>query len=82
MGKRLLFLLGLAALVGVLLRRRRRPEGPAGDPAGELRRKLDETREPPASDAAEPADDLDARRRSVHERARQAADEMHPSGMD
>jgi hypothetical protein len=47
-----------------------------------LRRKLDETREPPAPDAAEPADDLDARRRSVHERARQAADEMHPSGMD
>jgi hypothetical protein len=64
------------------LRRRRSPEAPAADPAGELRRKLDETREPPAWDAPEPADDLDARRRSVHERARQAADEMHPSGMD
>jgi hypothetical protein len=84
MEKRLLFLLALAALAGVLLRRRRRPEGAlsASDPAEELRRKLDESRELEAPGAPEPADDLDARRRSVHERARQAAEEMHPSGMD
>jgi hypothetical protein len=85
---------------------------PAPDPAEELRRKLDETkeREPETSYPAEPepdpaevlgveqphaepaepvepsapvvSEDLDARRREVHEQARSAADEMRGSSSD
>jgi len=82
--RRLLLLTGLAALVAYLLRRR--PVSGMGsghdvDPAEELRRKLDETR-----DRVEPevelSDDLDARRREVHKRARASADEMRGSSTD
>lgn len=51
------------------------------DPAEELKAKLAEARaageEPPAEAAAALESDVDARRRSVHERARAAIDEMH-----
>jgi hypothetical protein len=82
MNKRLLFLLGLAALVGVLWRRRRRPatELQVPDPADELRRKLDEARE--SEIVSDLTEDLDERRRSVHERARSAAEEMHSPSTD
>ena len=74
-------LTGLAALVAYFLRRR--PVPAAGvehdvDPAEELRRKLDETRAR-AEPEPELGDDLDARRREVHERARASADEMRGS---
>jgi hypothetical protein len=71
--------------VGALLRRRRRRAAePASDPAEELRAKLAESRsivderevdeagETPIDQAADPA----ARRAEVHERARQALDEL------
>jgi hypothetical protein len=60
----------------------------AADPAEELRRKLDETKgrdESPGADAAPaPAtvEELDAKRREVHDRARAAADEMHRTSTD
>ena len=95
MKRRLFWLLALAGVVWLYLKRGgRRPEpvghepAPAGDPAEELRRKLDETkeREEPVSHLAEPepleppapvvSEELEARRREVHERARAAADEM------
>ena len=84
MWRRLLVLAGLVALIAYVLRRPRRPapealEGYAEDPAEELRRKLDETRGR-AEPEAELTDDLDDRRRDVHERARAAADEMRGSG--
>jgi hypothetical protein len=79
------FLAWLACGAGALLfwrrLRRRRPEvAPAPDPAEELRRKLDESRVPPATPepepaAAEPAGP-DERRREVHDRARSAIDRM------
>ena len=59
-----------------------------GDPADELKAKLAEARaagddreafeagETPVDEAPDP--DVDARRRSVHEQARAAIDEMHP----
>jgi hypothetical protein len=51
------------------------------DPAEELKAKLAEARvagdEPPAETDAAPESDVDARRHSVHERARAAIDEMH-----
>ena len=54
------------------------------DPAEELKAKLAEGRaggddETPAQAEAAPDSDVDARRRSVHERARAAIDEMHSS---
>ena len=77
-------LTGLAALVAYVLRRRPAAE-PAvhgdADPAEELRRKLDETRSRPEADA-DLTEDLDERRRDVHERARAAADEMRGSSSD
>ena len=86
MRKRLLLLAGLAGVIGLVWRRRRRPAAalPAPDPADELRRKLDQTREraTPEPDSPGPSDDLEARRRSVHERGRQAVEEMHPSSPD
>ena len=78
----------------------------AGDPAEELRRKLDETKgrgegsetdaapepanadappEPPRGDAPPiptSVEELDAKRREVHDRARAAADEMHRTSTD
>jgi hypothetical protein len=84
MFRRLLVLTGVVALVAYLLRRR--PVRAAGaepdvDPAEELRRKLDESR---ARSEPEPelSDDLDARRREVHERARASADEMRGSSSE
>jgi hypothetical protein len=82
MFRRLLVLTGLVALVAYLLRRRPVPAAavePDVDPAEELRRKLDETRARAEPEAAELGDDLDARRRDVHDRARASADEMRGS---
>ena len=81
--RRLLLITGLAALVAYLLRRRphveSRVEGYV-DPAEELRRKLDEARsrdgDPPEHELS---DDLDARRREVHDRARASTDQMRGS---
>ena len=47
------------------------PVEPEADPAAELRAKLAESREAPPE-----LEDADERRRSVHERARSALDEM------
>jgi len=117
--KRLFWLLAFGGAIWLYLRRGvRRPEPvrhvpPAGDPADELRRKLDETkdREPPVSYPADPdpapaevlgveqpeappveeaeeppapvvSEELDARRREIHERARSAADEMRSTSSD
>ena len=82
--RRLLLITGLAALIGYVLRRRLVPAAgaePYVDPAEELRRKLDEAR---GRDEPEPelSDDLDARRREVHERARASTDEMRGSSSD
>src|SRR5207237_2566825 len=108
MRRRFVWLVALAGLVWLYLRRGvRRPQPvveipPAADPAEELRRKLEETKEregaappttEPTADAApeteplEPSapvvsEELDARRREVHERARSAADEMRRSSTD
>jgi hypothetical protein len=86
MFRRLLVLTGLVALAAYLLRRRPvRAVGvqPDVDPAEELRRKLDETRAR-AEPEPEPelSDDLDARRREVHDRARASADEMRGSSSE
>lgn len=86
MWRRLLVLTGLVALIAYVLRRPRRSapeplEGYAEDPAEELRRKLDETRGR-AEPEAELTEDLDERRRDVHERARAAADEMRGSSSE
>ncbi len=132
MKRRLFWLLALAGAVWLYLKRgARRPEPvthvppaspAAGDPAEELRRKLDETKEreePPVSHLSEPepgepaslgeptepsaldeptqpsalsepeqpsapvvSEELDARRREIHERARAAADEMRDASSD
>src|SRR6476619_895623 len=86
--RRLLTGLGLASAAAVVLarfRRRKPPPPPAPDPAEELTQKLAETRtdEPPAPAEAEPPGQpeqpeppLDERRRSVHDRARAAMDDM------
>lgn len=83
--RRLLLITGLAALVGYFLRRRltvdARLDG-AIDPAEALRRKLDEARSRDETVDPELADDLDARRREVHDRARASADEMRGSTSD
>jgi type VI protein secretion system component VasK len=83
--RRLLAWLGLAA--GALafwrwrLRRRRAAPPAAVDPAEELKQRLAESRsDEPAAEAAaqpeEPQPSLDERRRAVHDRARQAMDDM------
>ncbi len=76
-----LFAVVLGALgLGALLKRRRpAPEPVAGpDPADDLRAKLAETRtpEPEPELEPEPEPDAAARRADVHERARQAIDEL------
>ncbi|HEU0303013.1 MAG TPA: hypothetical protein VFR32_00390 [Gaiellaceae bacterium] len=84
MWRRLLLLTGLAAFVAYVLRRRPCVESRLEayvDPADELRRKLDESRGREA-EPAELTDDLDARRREVHDRARASADEMRGSSTD
>ena len=106
MKRRLFWLVALAGVIWLYLRRGgRRPEPvhsvppAAGDPAEELRRKLEQTKEreadvsylaepePPHADPAEPSapvvsEELDARRREVHERARSAADEIRGTSTD
>jgi hypothetical protein len=85
MFRRLLVLTGLVALAAYLLRRRPVPTAtaePDVDPAEELRRKLDETRVRAEPEAVELSDDLEARRREVHERAKASADEMRGSTTD
>jgi hypothetical protein len=114
MKRRLVWLVALAGLVWLYVRRGvRRPQPvvqipPAADPAEELRRKLEETKErgeDAASHLAEPEpegepgeqsdpaelleppapvvlEELDAKRREVHERARSASDEMRRSSTD
>lgn len=106
MKRRLFWLLALAGVVWLYLKRGgRRPEPvesvpPAADPAEELRRKLHETRDEPVSHLAEPeppqadppepvepsapvvSEELDARRREIHERARAAAEEMRDTSSD
>jgi hypothetical protein len=88
--RRLLTSLGLAAGALAFWRwrlRHRRPVPAVEDPAKALKRKLAESRsdEPPAAPApegattpepGEPQTSLDERRRAVHDRARQAIDEM------
>jgi hypothetical protein len=111
MKRRFLWLVAVAGFVWLFLRRGvRRPQPvvqipPAGDPAEELRRKLEETKErgegppdhlgapePEAQSEPPPApvepsapvvsEELDAKRRELHERARSAADEMRRSSSD
>jgi len=108
MKRRFLWLVAVAGFVWLYLRRgMRRPQPvvripPAPDPAEELRRKLEQTKErdeSPAAHLAEPepaeagteppgpagptvSEELDAKRREVHERARSAADEMRRSSSD
>jgi hypothetical protein len=80
--RRLLALLGGIALLRAWLSRRRRASVEAPDPADELRRKLEESRELAEDQeefaAGETPVDVDAgeRRREVHERGRAAIDEM------
>jgi len=85
-------LVGIAALARVLARRRRRRDAPAvtppvvePDPAGELRRRLDETREetaasyehePEPAAAEAPTETLDERRARVHTKAQEAIEAM------
>src|SRR5437879_3958329 len=107
MKRRFVWLVALAGLIWLYVRRGvRRPQPvvqipPAGDPAEELRRKLEETKErgegpadhlaapepEPRSDPVEPSapvvsEELDAKRRELHERARSATDEMRRSSSD
>ena len=69
--------LGVAGLVLYRKLRRAPAPKPAVEPAEELRQKLDEAR---AREEPEPApaltDDLETRRREVHERGRAAVEEM------
>jgi hypothetical protein len=106
MKRRFLWLVAVSGFVWLYLRRGvRRPQPvvqipPAPDPAEELRRKLEQTKERhegPAAHLAEPepepgaeaeppgpggSEELDAKRREVHDRARSAADEMRRSSSD
>jgi hypothetical protein len=82
------WLAGLAGGAAVYRAFRRQPPVAEPDPADELKTKLAEARaagdgrdefeagETPVDEAPDPDPDVDARRRSVHERARTAIDEM------
>ena len=86
--KWLLITLGIATLVRKLRSHRALPEqvpeptagaAPDDDPAGELRRKLAETREPEASsdpESASPEGSVEERRADVHDQGRATIDEM------
>jgi len=110
MKRRFFWLVALAGVVWLYLRRgSKRPQPvdrvpPSADPAEDLRRKLEETKElgddepvphlaepePPHAEPAEPvepsppvvSEELDARRREIHEQARSAADEMRHTSSD
>jgi hypothetical protein len=114
MKRRLFWLLAIGGAIWLYLKRgARRPEpvsrvpapAPTADPAEELRRKLEQTKEqePPVSYPSDPdpapaevlgveqpvepsapvvSEELDARRREIHERARSAADEMQGTSSD
>ena len=95
MRRRLLWLIALAGLCWLWLRRGARRPQPvvdiplARDPAEELRRKLDETKgrvdaaaQESASGSEQAAEELDAKRREVYDRAESAADEMRRSTSD
>jgi len=88
---RLAWLLGLAGVLAFFRRRRPRPQPvlePAADPAEELRRRLEARREAPGAElpadvpAARPAQDLDERRRQVHDAGRAAVEEMQGEGSE
>jgi len=64
--------LGALGLGALLKRHRPAPVATGPDPADDLRAKLAETRTP----EPEPEPDVAARRADVHERARQAIDEL------
>ena len=78
--------IGIAALVR-WLRRRGQAEAPppaeeADDPAGDLRRKLAETRTEEAETPPAPEATVEERRIEVHEEGRSAIDEMQASSED
>ena len=66
-------------LIGIAWWRRRAEEPQGPDPADELRAKLAETREPEPQAAPEPEADVESRRSDVHDRARQAIDDLSSS---
>jgi hypothetical protein len=78
---------GIAGVLAAFFLRRKQAPVAHADPAAELRRKLATAREqdaapaPDSASADEPAAplDADARRREVHDQARQAIDEMRSS---
>jgi hypothetical protein len=86
--------IGGLALARVVTRKRRRPEAEVDPRAQALREKLDESRavvedrdefesaETPVDAAETLPDDLDERRRQVHERARARASRMRSSAED
>jgi len=86
------FLAWLACGTGALFAfrwrlRRRRPSEAAVDPAEELKRKLEESREAepqpdPPAEPEQPQTGVDERRRLVHERGRAAIDQMNDRGED
>jgi hypothetical protein len=89
--RRLLALLGGLVLARAWLARRRAREAPAAPPgldprAGELRRRLDESRalaeEPEDFTSGETPVDAEERRRDVHARGRSAIDEMRGDARD
>lgn len=74
--KRLLALVAGGLGLGALLRRRSRPAVAVDSPAAELRARLDEARALGDETPVEETPDVDGRRADVHERARQAIDEL------
>jgi hypothetical protein len=74
--------LGIAALVRWLSRRRGQPatsppDSAVADPADELRRKLDASREAPPAGGQETS--VEERRSEVHEQARSTLEDMRPT---
>ena len=70
------------ATVYRLFRRRPPVAAPAADPAEELKAKLAEARATEGAEEAPAEAGVDARRRSVHDRARAAIDEMQGPDSD
>jgi hypothetical protein len=79
---RLAWLLGGAGLAGAfyaLTRRRPQPAAPVDSRAEELREKLAESRAVVAEPEEERPVDVEDKRRAVHERGREAAEQMRKS---